>query len=259
MVLKRLTDSKDGIFPASKEIKIRCSCPDVATMCKHAAATLYGVGHLLDTEPELFFLMRGVNQSELVTDALHAQNQGDAIGLDAQSTLDSDDLGSIFGIDLVRSNDSKSLAADGAKPKSAKRAASEKAVSKNAVSKNAVSKKTVSKKVVLPQAVSTEAASKKTVTKKAVVSAAETRSQLRSRILSQARKTVSTKATKTVTENETAKPVSAGKKINTSQNARTSSAKLTSKVVVSSPATNAPTKKKSAITSTKRKAVKAKK
>jgi len=102
-VLKRLTDPKAGMFPSPKELKLRCSCPDYAIMCKHVAATLYGVGHLLDTEPDLFFKMRGVDQSELVTDAITTQTTADTMGLDQQSDLAGEDLGAIFGIDLAAS------------------------------------------------------------------------------------------------------------------------------------------------------------
>lgn len=49
-----LTDSKNGIFPSPSEIQFDCSCPDGASMCKHVAATLYGVGARLDNDPSLF-------------------------------------------------------------------------------------------------------------------------------------------------------------------------------------------------------------
>ena len=55
-----------GLFPSPKEIKMGCSCPDWATMCKHVAATLYGVGARLDQAPELFFSLRGVDVGDLV-------------------------------------------------------------------------------------------------------------------------------------------------------------------------------------------------
>ena len=32
-----------GLFPAPEEINFDCSCPDWAGMCKHVAATLYGI------------------------------------------------------------------------------------------------------------------------------------------------------------------------------------------------------------------------
>jgi uncharacterized Zn finger protein len=107
-VLARLTDPKQGMFPSPKELKLQCSCPDSATMCKHIAATLYGVGHLLDSEPGLFFKMRGVDQSELVSDALTTQTADDAMGLNQRSDLAGEDLGAIFGIDLATTSDALS-------------------------------------------------------------------------------------------------------------------------------------------------------
>ena len=61
--------SRKGLFPTPKEIKLSCSCPDWADMCKHVAAVLYGVGARLDASPELLFLLRGVGHAELVAKA----------------------------------------------------------------------------------------------------------------------------------------------------------------------------------------------
>src|SRR5206468_339400 len=55
-LLEALADRSSGLFPPPKELKFECSCPDYASMCKHVAAVLYGVGARLDTQPELFFL-----------------------------------------------------------------------------------------------------------------------------------------------------------------------------------------------------------
>lgn len=107
-VLARLTDPQQGMFPSPKELKLQCSCPDYATMCKHIAATLYGVGHLLDSEPGLFFKMRGVDQSELVSDAMFTQTTDDAMGLNQQSDLAGEDLSAIFGIDFAPTLESQS-------------------------------------------------------------------------------------------------------------------------------------------------------
>ncbi len=65
-----LIDKKDGIFPSPGEIKFYCSCPDSATMCKHIAATLYGVGTRLDQDPSLFFTLRGVDMKKLVSQTI---------------------------------------------------------------------------------------------------------------------------------------------------------------------------------------------
>ena len=68
-VMDRVCRQGDGLFPAPKEIKLSCSCPDWADMCKHVAAVLYGVGARLDQAPELLFVLRGVDQNELIAGA----------------------------------------------------------------------------------------------------------------------------------------------------------------------------------------------
>lgn len=65
-VMSVVTDPHNGLFPLPKEIKLSCSCPDWAVMCKHVAAVLYGVGARLDEQPELLFLLRGVDHLELI-------------------------------------------------------------------------------------------------------------------------------------------------------------------------------------------------
>ena len=84
-----------GLFPRPGEIKLACDCPDWATMCKHAAAVLYGVGSRLDTSPELLFRLRGVDEAELI-----AADMALPRGTAAADTLADGDLGDIFGIDL---------------------------------------------------------------------------------------------------------------------------------------------------------------
>ena len=61
-VMEIVTRKGEGLFPAPRDISLRCSCPDWATMCKHVAAVLYGVGARLDTRPELLFELRGVDE-----------------------------------------------------------------------------------------------------------------------------------------------------------------------------------------------------
>lgn len=65
-VMRRVSCEGDGLFPSPSEIKFSCTCPDWAEMCKHVAAALYGVGARLDKEPRLLFVLRGVNESDLV-------------------------------------------------------------------------------------------------------------------------------------------------------------------------------------------------
>lgn len=49
-----------GLFPSPDEISFSCTCPDRALMCKHVAATLFGVGARLDEDPRLFFKLRAI-------------------------------------------------------------------------------------------------------------------------------------------------------------------------------------------------------
>ncbi len=93
-VMERVCDATTGIFPAPKEIRFACSCPDGASMCKHVAAVLYGIGRRLDTEPELLFVLRGVSAADFIASGLDF-SQGEHI-----KTLQSDDLGALFDIDL---------------------------------------------------------------------------------------------------------------------------------------------------------------
>jgi uncharacterized Zn finger protein len=97
-VMKRFCDRAGGLFPAPKEIRLKCSCPDWAEMCKHVAAALYGVGARLDARPELLFSLRGVDPLDLVTAVAAAPARVRAPR--AGKVLDSGGLGSIFGIEL---------------------------------------------------------------------------------------------------------------------------------------------------------------
>lgn len=64
------THRDSGMFPSSKEISFKCSCPDWAGMCKHVAATLYGIGARLDESPDLFFRLRNVAMDDLIRQAV---------------------------------------------------------------------------------------------------------------------------------------------------------------------------------------------
>src|SRR5690606_30049764 len=66
-VMQVLTRAQTGMFPEPGEISVGCSCPDYATMCKHVVAVLHGIGVRLDERPELLFMLRQVDQSELIS------------------------------------------------------------------------------------------------------------------------------------------------------------------------------------------------
>jgi uncharacterized Zn finger protein len=71
--MELFTDRSDGLFPSPKEIHFTCSCPDWASMCKHVAAALYGVGARFDNDPALFFLLRDIDFAELLKKSVDAK------------------------------------------------------------------------------------------------------------------------------------------------------------------------------------------
>lgn len=110
-VMKRLTRTDGGLFPRPDEIQMRCSCPDYADVCKHIAATFYGVGARLDQQPELLFKLRRVNHLELIGEATTAANLERAFTGESSTTLADGDLGDIFGIELDTTEDASSAPA----------------------------------------------------------------------------------------------------------------------------------------------------
>lgn len=100
-VMQRLTQRDSGLFPQPREIEMDCSCPDWAGMCKHVAATLYGIGSRLDSEPEMLFTLRDVDHLELVSQAVASENLDRALSTGTGESLGDSDLGEIFGIDIA--------------------------------------------------------------------------------------------------------------------------------------------------------------
>jgi uncharacterized Zn finger protein len=101
-IMDRVCREGDGLFPSPEEIKLSCSCPDWADMCKHVAAALYGVGARLDEKPQLLFVLRGVDENELLA------NDGKDIALtsavpSAAKILDDNDVAALFGLEMDES------------------------------------------------------------------------------------------------------------------------------------------------------------
>ena len=61
------TDSKLSLFPTTgRQLSSACSCPDWASPCKHAAATVYILAEAFDADPFLVFKWRGRTKDELL-------------------------------------------------------------------------------------------------------------------------------------------------------------------------------------------------
>ena len=118
-VMERICKPGTGLFPAPKEIQFDCSCPDWASMCKHVAAVLYGVGARLDEQPELIFSLRRVDAKDLVSQAgasLPKAGKRPAAG----KVLDDALLADVFGIEMADAPPATKAAAGRGKPLAAK-------------------------------------------------------------------------------------------------------------------------------------------
>jgi uncharacterized Zn finger protein len=93
-----------GLFPTPREINLDCSCPDYAEMCKHVAATLYGVAIRLDEKPELFFVLRGIKIDDFVGKMVKQESEKilrrAAKKSDRALGADAGDLSELFGIEV---------------------------------------------------------------------------------------------------------------------------------------------------------------
>ena len=58
--------AKVELFPAKRELKQSCSCPDAAAVCKHLAAVHYILAERFDADPFMLFRLRGKTQEEIV-------------------------------------------------------------------------------------------------------------------------------------------------------------------------------------------------
>jgi uncharacterized Zn finger protein len=96
-VMRVVTHREQGLFPKPAEIEMNCSCPDWATMCKHVAAVMYGIGARLDREPQLLFALRQRDHGELIAAATARKVTRRSAG---RKTLDEESLAGVFGIEL---------------------------------------------------------------------------------------------------------------------------------------------------------------
>lgn len=99
-VMEHLCRQQTGLFPTPAEIQFSCTCPDWASMCKHVAAVLYGIGARLDHKPELLFRLRKVDERDLLARA------GEGVPLATKTpapsrVLRDDQVGEVFGVELV--------------------------------------------------------------------------------------------------------------------------------------------------------------
>jgi len=169
-VMGVVTDRQEGLFPAPREIALDCDCPDWATMCKHVAAVMYGVGARLDDQPELLFLLRGVDHEELIT--ADAAIEGVTGRGGRRKRIAAGDLADVFGITLAADSPESPTAAKAPTKtarKTGKKNATPKTVQKKTTKKTAKKtvKKTTRKKTTKKVTAKTAEVAAKKIAKKA--------------------------------------------------------------------------------------------
>jgi uncharacterized Zn finger protein len=102
-------------------------------MCKHVAAALYGVGARLDEEPQLLFVLRGVDENDLFARSGEDMSLSKAAP-SAANVLDDSDVAALFGLEMADTVGSKAPAGPRHAGKASKnaRAAKKKAKGKSA-------------------------------------------------------------------------------------------------------------------------------
>ncbi|HEX7135348.1 MAG TPA: SWIM zinc finger family protein [Iamia sp.] len=106
------------LLPGPGELRPRCSCPDWADPCKHAAAVAYLVADVLDDDPFALFLLRGRERDDLLA-AVRAQRRGTgeaAPGDVSDPTVWPDDPGEVARAVWSRARDAPPAAPPAAAP-----------------------------------------------------------------------------------------------------------------------------------------------
>jgi uncharacterized Zn finger protein len=129
-VMDVVTQRGGGLFPKPAEIKMKCSCPDWAGMCKHVAAVMYGVGARLDNKPELLFLLRKVDHLELIAGVVDSAPVVGANKSRDKKTIAARDLADVFGIEMTEAEAPTEAAPAIAKTPPKSRVSASKTVSK---------------------------------------------------------------------------------------------------------------------------------
>lgn len=170
-VMEIITHKKEGLFPHPKEIKLDCSCPDYADMCKHVAAALYGVGARLDTNPEQLFILRHVDHYALIN---AAESENEFVSSKKSTAFSDKDLSSLFGIEM----DENPIAAKISVPEKTKKV--KKILKPSAKQKIVLKKKPAMKNVV--KAVTTQKQKMKKIPEKKLIKTKSQKVRVRKKI-----------------------------------------------------------------------------
>jgi uncharacterized Zn finger protein len=81
-----------SLLPGADDLALRCSCPDPAVPCKHAAAVCYLVADLLDADPFELLLLRGRTRHEVLSSLRSRRSGTPAPPVAAAAPAEADDV-----------------------------------------------------------------------------------------------------------------------------------------------------------------------
>ncbi len=99
-LVRIFTLEEEGLFPRNEDIKFACTCPDWAYMCKHVVAVLYGIGNRFDQDPTLFFKLRNIDFSYLISKTIEQKmdNMLKNANKPSKRILEDKDISELFGL-----------------------------------------------------------------------------------------------------------------------------------------------------------------
>lgn len=102
------SSDKNGLFPKVNDVRLFCSCPDCAVLCKHCVAVLYAIGTILDKEPLFLFRLRGIDIDKYLEKSLQ-KNANDLLSnIKVKKIIDENMILDIFGIEISSLSNSSS-------------------------------------------------------------------------------------------------------------------------------------------------------
>jgi uncharacterized Zn finger protein len=90
-VVDDATQAGLDLLPGAGEVGPRCSCPDWADLCKHAAAVCYLVADVLDRDPFALLLLRGRSRDEVLAGLRSRRSHRSPSGTDSSSAPTADE------------------------------------------------------------------------------------------------------------------------------------------------------------------------
>ena len=85
-VVADVADTGIDLLPGPGDVRTRCTCPDWASPCKHAAAVCYLIADVIDDDPFALLVLRGRTRHQVLAGLRARRSDGIAAAVDAPAT-----------------------------------------------------------------------------------------------------------------------------------------------------------------------------